>query len=433
MVVCGLFLAAALGGGVVRLFALRFARGDVYPPYSTLRSDPLGASALYESLDRVPGLSARRYFERTFKENDGRGRTLMILGLEPGAPGELPRPEFATLQQFVLNGGRIVMAWLPEVRETRTERQPSSAAAAEKKAETKADDPKPPKKDDAPAKPKPVAGDKARPEDPSPGDKPDNDWRGLVQYASPPVEWGYQFKFQNLSTNDEGGVQFPAARPVGSTDGLPPRLTIHTALYFAGLTNGWTTMYARDQLPVVVERRLGKGSVLLVADAYFFSNEALLKNREAGLLAWVIGGGREVIFDEAHLGVQTDPGVASLLRQYHLHGLFFSLLLLAGLFVWKNASSLVPPHETPAGGAPGVTGRDAMTGLVNLLRRGIPRTEILNRIFEEWRKTRQRSTLKRALWPAIETLIREENARPPRQRQPVATYRAISALWQRRH
>jgi hypothetical protein len=74
-----------------------------------------------------------------------------------------------------------------------------------------------------------------------------------------------------------------------------------------------------------------------------------------------------------------------------------------------------------------------MTGLVNLLRRGIPRTEILNRIFEEWRKTRQRSTLKRALWPAIETLIREENARPPRQRQPVATYRAISALWQRRH
>ena len=32
--------------GLVRLFELRFEVGDVYPAYSSLRSDPLGAMAL---------------------------------------------------------------------------------------------------------------------------------------------------------------------------------------------------------------------------------------------------------------------------------------------------------------------------------------------------------------------------------------------------
>jgi hypothetical protein len=40
------------------LFELRFERGDVYPAYSSLRADPLGAMAFYESLEKIPGLSA---------------------------------------------------------------------------------------------------------------------------------------------------------------------------------------------------------------------------------------------------------------------------------------------------------------------------------------------------------------------------------------
>ena len=48
--------------GVVQLFELRFSTGDVYPPYSTLRADPLGAMAFYESLGKMPGISVRRDF-----------------------------------------------------------------------------------------------------------------------------------------------------------------------------------------------------------------------------------------------------------------------------------------------------------------------------------------------------------------------------------
>ena len=54
--------ASAFTFGLVRLFQLRFEVGDVYPAYSSLRSDPLGTMAFYESLGRVPGISARRDF-----------------------------------------------------------------------------------------------------------------------------------------------------------------------------------------------------------------------------------------------------------------------------------------------------------------------------------------------------------------------------------
>ena len=36
--------------GVAHLLVLRFQTGDVYAPYSTLRSDPLGTRVLFESL-----------------------------------------------------------------------------------------------------------------------------------------------------------------------------------------------------------------------------------------------------------------------------------------------------------------------------------------------------------------------------------------------
>ncbi|MGD2272538.1 MAG: hypothetical protein PVI06_19215, partial [Desulfobacterales bacterium] len=53
--------------GVVHLFLLRFETGDIYTPYSSLRSDPLGTRALFESLAQLAALSVRRNF-RPLKE-----------------------------------------------------------------------------------------------------------------------------------------------------------------------------------------------------------------------------------------------------------------------------------------------------------------------------------------------------------------------------
>src|SRR5262245_62292683 len=51
--------------GIVHLFDLRYDVGDVYPPYSSLRSDPLGTMALYEALAKLPGLEVQRDFSTT--------------------------------------------------------------------------------------------------------------------------------------------------------------------------------------------------------------------------------------------------------------------------------------------------------------------------------------------------------------------------------
>ena len=50
----------AFGAGLFQIFQLRFEAGDVYPEYSSLRSDPLGTMALCESLEKMPGVSVRR-------------------------------------------------------------------------------------------------------------------------------------------------------------------------------------------------------------------------------------------------------------------------------------------------------------------------------------------------------------------------------------
>src|SRR5438552_9474299 len=64
--------------GIAKLFKLRFEAGDVYPEYSSLRADPLGAKAFYESLDTL--LATRRNYRPFSKLGDGRETTLFYLG-----------------------------------------------------------------------------------------------------------------------------------------------------------------------------------------------------------------------------------------------------------------------------------------------------------------------------------------------------------------
>src|SRR5689334_15100726 len=62
-----LALAACVGLfalGLLRLFQERFETGDIYPRYSTWRSDPFGCRALFESLRRYPGLRPERALAR---------------------------------------------------------------------------------------------------------------------------------------------------------------------------------------------------------------------------------------------------------------------------------------------------------------------------------------------------------------------------------
>ena len=216
---------------------------------------------------------------------------------------------------------------------------------------------------------------------------------------------------------------------------LPRTLSLHTALCFRGLGPDWRVLYVRGQgtnvQPVLIERPMGRGGIVLFADSFYFSNEALRDDRQPALLSWFIGSGRQVVFEETHLGTSENPGVATLARKYRLQPLFAALILLALLFIWKNAASFMPPCEEQLARERGeiVEGRDSAGAFVNLLRRNIPPASLLRVCLEQWNAAL--ASLRKPARPKLEEmqrLIDAQNALEPRERNPVGTYREFCRI-----
>ena len=133
-----------------------------------------------------------------------------------------------------------------------------------------------------------------------------------------------------------------------------------------------------------------------------------------------------IVFDEAHLGILDTSGVAALMRKYHLHGLAAGLLLLAALFIWKNSTSLVPARAQAAS-EDFVTGKNATSGFVNLLRRSVAPRDLFGTCFAEWKKMAAPSgKFSTARVRQAEAIFQSEDLQPAGQRDPIAAYRKIS-------
>jgi hypothetical protein len=110
--------AGAFGFGLFKLFKLRFDVGDVYPPYSSLRSDPLGTMALYESLEKMPGLLVERDFSSANRLPEDKDTTYLHLAAEPDDWLWLPDELVEEIEQFVHRGGRLAIAFFPQTSKT---------------------------------------------------------------------------------------------------------------------------------------------------------------------------------------------------------------------------------------------------------------------------------------------------------------------------
>jgi hypothetical protein len=190
-------------------------------------------------------------------------------------------------------------------------------------------------------------------------------------------------------------------------------------------------VYVRANRPVIVERQLGRGTIVLSGDSYFFSNQALRNERRPRLLAWIIDPNREVVFDEWHHGIKKSPGIASLARKYGLYWLFPAILLVAGLFVWKNASYFMPPRDDKFSTEDHdiTSGRDYTDGLVSMLRRNVSTRDILNVCFKEWKASLSAHEMVSAdTLNRVRDLIIQEQSRSPRKRDPVTAYRKIQKI-----
>jgi hypothetical protein len=99
-------LAALFTYGLIHIFAIRFATGEVYPEYSSLRSSPAGAKLLYDSLSRMRGLSVtRNYFPLQYIE--GSDATIFLLGLNAA---QFAADEYLDIERLAARGNRLVIA-----------------------------------------------------------------------------------------------------------------------------------------------------------------------------------------------------------------------------------------------------------------------------------------------------------------------------------
>lgn len=377
--------------GIAQLFQWRFDSGDVYPPYSSLRTDPLGSSAFYESLGQFSGISVRRDYSSKNLLPTGKDVAYLHLAGESSSWNELPDTTFEEIKSFLQRGGRLVVAFYPENSE--------QFRSSFRRQQTAASKPKPAKK-----------GGKAKSDDDSP------------RLVSLKDKWGVDFSL--LSLDHQNGAYVPVLVNNKEEPALPASMHWHSGLVFTNLNSLWHVIYARDSSPVMIERKFGAGSVVLSTDSYFLSNEALQKEPHADLLAWLVNPAREIVFDEAHLGIMESQGVASLMRKYNLQGFVFGLLLLAALFIWKNSTSLVPAHADEKA-AEFVAGRESATGFVNLLRRNIGTRDLLKVCLKEWEKTLGHGRFTARKLELVNEVINAQNNLPEKERNPLKAYREI--------
>ncbi len=391
--IIAVFMAVVLFSalGLERLFTLRFEKGDVFPPYSSLRSDPLGCKALFMALGRSAGLDARRNYRDLEKLGGVRGATIYCLGMDERLLDVPSNTLAGKLEALAGDGNRMVLAFAAE--------HEISPAAGEK-----GDGP-----DDAAGREKPVGT--ACP---------------TKSQAGQCGAWGVKIGQFDLPAAPGNGR--PRAHPAAPAPELSPGIPLTSRYHFKEYGKGWRPVYCYGERAVVLERRVGNGSIVLLAESYLLSNEALRKDRCAGFLAWLQGAGRTALFDESHLGVSDEPGVMALVKKHRLVPFLMALLALAALYVWKSAVPFAVAPSPENGGTDG-GGRDNFSGLVNLLRRNIPPAGLLDACFREWRRSFSRELKGNpGLDGQVRAIVAGEAARPAAKRDPLARYREIARL-----
>src|SRR6266566_4703053 len=107
-------VAVIFAAGLLQLFRLRFAEGDVYPEYSSLRADPLGTMAFCESLEKIPGLTVRRDFSATDQLPEGKDTTYLHLAASTFEWRSMPEELLKEIEGFLTRGGRLAIPFFPE-------------------------------------------------------------------------------------------------------------------------------------------------------------------------------------------------------------------------------------------------------------------------------------------------------------------------------
>ncbi len=104
-------LAGLLVWGLDQIAVAPLETGDIYPQYSSLRADPAGAKALYESLAALPGLTVDREYKN--RQTMQPGEAMFVLGVDAVPFSSIEDKTLDEYEKLVSNGGRLIFAFLP--------------------------------------------------------------------------------------------------------------------------------------------------------------------------------------------------------------------------------------------------------------------------------------------------------------------------------
>lgn len=425
-----LLLGVLLAAGIARLFFFRFEQGDIYPPYSTLRADPLGCRVLHDSLAELPGLDVTRHHDTLEQLVAQPAPALLLAGTDLYGWAIRYSDNSDALRGLLAAGGRVVVAMRPQGASRFTN------DVERLEYDVREDDDVPP----------PWPFNRR-----SPGDPSDRGGTNAVVATNAPaadggtnavarraarrprgdtnfvscvngscarfVSWGFEVGVDWSNRLDR--LEPVALRTTAAPAWLPPTIPCHTHASFTNLAPAWRVLYERDGQPVMIERSLNGGTIVILADAYALSNEAMRKDRRAGLAAWLVGDRTRIVFDESHHGIAISASFGDLARKYGLIGLFLGLIVLFGAYVWMSALPLLPRAPESNVADTRVSGRDSAAGLINLLRRNIPEKRLIDECVAAWEATHPEAT------PDRRAAIRRILAAQP---DPVAAANAIAQL-----
>lgn len=339
-------ITAVLLAGTWHLMAMRFRSGDVYPPYSSLRTDPKGCKALFDTLEHLPSITVRRHYAGIEDLDSQLGSTVFILGIRPYGLRNMGQ----RIDRLAAGGTHVVVS---------IEKQ--YLGHWESNGKIRKDTP-----------------DKDIPWEPEPENEPDADEK--KQGA-----WDFEIKISTTEPNDKS--KYEASLALKTTD-LPLRISLTSPVYFDTSQDKWREIYTFEDGPVMVQRTIGQGKVTLMTGSYPVSNEALKWELHPDFLSWLLSDAGDVVFMESHLGVLEAKGLMTLVRKYRLTALLFSFALIAMLAVWKNAIPLVPfSGEVDLGSAHFISEKDQFSGFVSLLKRNISPGNIIRICYEEFEKS----------------------------------------------
>ncbi len=320
-----LLLSAVFLFTIVRSVLRRAETTYNYPAYSSLNNGDEGTKAYFQTLGRLGYNPSRNY--QLLRKLEGTQADIFYAGPALGSFRYSEVKELEEFEHLAERGARIILAF--------------DADGIIEKPRTAAVSKEPSKR--------PVPEDTLK------------------------KRWGIQLAFAKRN------VSKAVNEFMSGLDSIP------VSWYFSYWPSDWMSSQMRNETPLFLERRFGKGSILLIADSKLFTNRELLIHPDTQVLAAVPGHRHDIIFDESHLGLEDTGTVVGLAGAHGLQWMMLGFLALAILYVWRNSTSFVPPTQVRRDTA--VSGLDAHSALSNLLMQSVPKKSILGVVAEEWNRS----------------------------------------------